>query len=151
MRDAAYLYELQPKNDKRLTSDYEAAEDNVSMLNSERDELRDRMKAWLRFRELEEWKDFRFSAPYERWKVDVRALRSVLRTNKSIQIPFPERIRLAFAESDIETLISAGRSRKVAVLRWLPRASSVGLDAHSVDLDAQQSRDWDEPESDEAD
>ena len=99
------------------------------------------MKAWLRFEGLEQWEDFKFSTPRERWKVDVRALQGVLLTNEPIQIPFPQRLRLAFADSDIETLIAAGRSRQSAVLRWLARAVSVGLDA-------QLSRDWHEPEPD---
>ena len=85
--------------------------------------------------------DFRFSTPRERWKVDVRALQGVVVTNEPIQIPFPQRLRLAFPESDIETLIAAGQSKQSAVLRWLPRAVSVGLDA-------QLSRDWHEPEPD---
>ena len=62
-------------------------------------------------------------------------------TNEPIQIPFPQRPRLAFAESEIETLIAAGRSKQSAVLRWLSRASSVGVDA-------QLSRDWHEAEPD---
>jgi len=118
------LYDLHPEDDERLTRDYETAEDKVSTLDSERVELRDRMKAWLRFQGLEQWQDFRFSSPRERWKVDVRALQGVLLTNEPIQIPFPQRLRLAFGDSDIETLIAAGRSRQGAVLRWLPRALS---------------------------
>jgi 3'-5' exonuclease len=136
-----YLYDLHPENDERLTCDYETAEDEVSTLDSERVELRDRMKGWLRFQGLEHWEDFRFSTPRERWKVDVRALQGVVLTDDPIQIPFPQRLRLAFGESEIETLIAAGRSKQSAVLRWLPRAFSVGPDA-------QLSRDWHEPEPD---
>jgi hypothetical protein len=132
---------LHPEDDERLTCDYQTAEDKVSTLDSERVELRDRMKGWLRFQGLEHWEDFRFSTPRERWKVDVRALQGVVLTNEPIQIPFPQRLRLAFADSDIETLIAAGRSKQSAVLRWLPRGFSVGLDA-------QLSRDWHEPEPD---
>jgi hypothetical protein len=136
-----YLYDLHPEDDDRLTRDYETAEDKVSTLDSERVELRDRMKAWLRFKELERWEQFVFSTRRERWKVDVRALQGVALSDDPIQIPFPQRLRLAFADSDIGTLIAAGRSRQSAVLRWLQRASSVGVDA-------QLSRDWHEPESD---
>jgi hypothetical protein len=135
------VYDLNPEDDERLTSDYETAEDKVSTHDSERVELRDRMKAWLGLQGLEEWEDFRFSTPHARWKVDVRALQGVVLTNEPIQIPFPQRLRLAFADSDTETLIAAGRSRQSAVLRWLSRASSVGPDA-------QLSRDWHEPEPD---
>ena len=69
-----YSYDLHPEDDERLTCDYEIAEDKVAILDSERVELRDRMKGWLRFQGLENWEDFRFSTPRERWKVDVRAL-----------------------------------------------------------------------------
>jgi hypothetical protein len=61
----------------RLTGDYEAAEDKVAILDSERVELRDRMKSWLRLHELEQWEDFRFSTSRERWKIDVRAARRI--------------------------------------------------------------------------
>jgi hypothetical protein len=138
---ARYIELLIPLKKARLTCDYETAEDKVSTLDSERVELRDRMKSWLRFQGLEHWEDFRFSTRRERWKVEVRALQGVVLTNEPIQIPFPQRLRLAFADSDIETLIAAGRSKQSAVLRWLPRGFSVGLDA-------QLSRDWPEPEPD---
>jgi ribonuclease D len=136
-----YLYDLHPEDDERLTCEYETAEDKVSILDSERVELRDRMKGWLRFQELEHWEGFRFSTPRERWKVDVRALQGLVMANEPIQIPFPQRLRLAFGDSEIEALIAAGRSKQSAVLRWLSRASSVGVDA-------QLSRDWHEPEPD---
>jgi hypothetical protein len=141
LRDESAGYDLHPQDDERLTRDYETAEHKLSMLDSERVELRERMKAWLQFEGLEQWEDFRFSTPSERWKLDVRALRETPLAKQPIQIPFPQRLRLAFAESDIETLIAAGRSKQSAVLRWLPRAFSVGLDA-------QLSRDWHEPEPD---
>jgi len=81
-----------------------------------------------------------FNAPR---KMESRCARlaGVVVTNEPIQIPFPQRLRLAFPESDIETLIAAGQSKQSAVLRWLPRAFSVGVDA-------QLSRDWHEPEPD---
>jgi hypothetical protein len=136
-----YLYDLDPKDDQRLTCDYESAEEKISILDSERSELRDRMKDWLGIQGVEQWEGFRFSTPHERWKVDLRALRGIVRANEPIEIRFPQRFRLAFPDADIEALIGAGRSKQNAVLRWLPRASSVGPDA-------QLSRDWHEPESD---
>ncbi len=139
--ELAYVYDFDPKDDERLTQDYERAEDKVSIIDSERVELRDRMKRWLRFQGMEQWEDFKFSTPRERWKVDVRALQRAFVTNEPIQVPFAQRLRLAFAESDIEALIATGRSKQAAVLRWLQRAYSVGLDA-------QLSRDWHEPEPD---
>jgi hypothetical protein len=51
--EPSYLYDLHPQDDERLTCDYETAEDKVSILDSERVELRDRMKGWLRFQGLE--------------------------------------------------------------------------------------------------
>jgi hypothetical protein len=139
--EPAYVYDFDPEDDERLTGDYERAEDKVSIIDSERVELRDRMKGWLRFQGLEQWEDFKFSTPRERWKVDLRALQGAFVTNEPIQVPFAQRLRLAFAEPDIEALIAAGRSKQAAVLRWLQRAYSVGLDA-------QLSRDWHKPEPD---
>jgi len=45
-----YLYDLDPKDDQRLTCDYESAEEKISILDSERSELRDRMKDCWGFR-----------------------------------------------------------------------------------------------------
>jgi hypothetical protein len=137
-----YVYDLHPDDDARLTGDYENAEDQVSIFDSERIELRDRMKGWLRSQGLDRWAEFRFSTPRESWKVDVRALQNVAATTGPIQIPFPQRLRLAFADSEIEALIAAGRSKQSPVLRWLQRTSSVGLDA-------QLSPAWHQPQPDQ--
>jgi hypothetical protein len=107
------------------------------VLESERGELRDRMKSWMRAQGLKQWEDFRLSSPRETWRVDLRAFRGVLLTEEPIQIAFPQRLRLAFQDADLERLLAVGRSRETPVLRWLPRALSVGLDA-------QQSRYWGE-------
>jgi hypothetical protein len=128
-------YVLDARNVGGLTDDYEAADHNVLIHDSERGELRDRMKRWMQSQNLLAWGDFRFSPPRERWKADLRALGGVLLTQQVIQIAFPHRLWLAFQESELESLIAAGQSNQTPVLRWLPRALSIGLDA-------QQSRDW---------
>jgi ribonuclease D len=130
----AATYALNPLDAGELTSDYETADHNVSVLTSERDELRQRMKLWMQAQGLHAWGDFSFSAPRERWKVDVRAIADGT-IREPIQIAFPQRLRLAFGESELEQLIAAGVTKEVPVLRWLPRALSVGPEA-------QQSRDW---------
>jgi hypothetical protein len=131
-------YVLDARNVEGLTDDYEAADRDVLIHDSERGELRDRMKRWMQAQSLLAWGDFRFSAPRERWKADLRALGGVLLTHQAIQIAFPHRLWLAFQESDLKILITAGRPNQTPVLRWIPRALSVGVDA-------QQSRDWEEP------
>jgi hypothetical protein len=52
-----------------------------------------------------------------------------------VQIGFPQRLRLAFQEAELEKLIAVGQARETPVLRGLSRALSVGPEA-------QQSRDW---------
>jgi hypothetical protein len=79
--EPAYVYDFDPEDDERLTGDYERAEDKVSIIDSERVELRDRMKGWLRFQGREQWEDFKFSTPRERWKVDLRALQGAFVTS----------------------------------------------------------------------
>jgi hypothetical protein len=59
----ARTYDLHPEDDERLTCDYEIAEDKVAILDSERVELRDRMKGWLRFQELETGRTSDFQRP----------------------------------------------------------------------------------------
>jgi ribonuclease D len=141
LRDESTHYDLNPNDHERLTRDYETADHKFTTLDSERAELRERMKAWLGFKRLSEWEGFSFSDPSERWKLDVRALQKTPLAKTPIQIPFPQRLRLAFTEADIDPLIAAGQSKQSAVLRWLPK----GL---SVRLDAQLSREWHESDSD---
>ena len=62
-------YRFNPRNDKKLTSDYEAAEHEYFVLESERDELRQRMKLWMQAQDRQTWGKFSFSVPSERWKV----------------------------------------------------------------------------------
>ena len=134
----------------RLTADYEAIEDEVLRLESERRELRNRMRSWMQLRDLSMCDEFRFSAPRERWKVEVRKLWGVIPAGTKLQIAFPQRLWLAFGEADLELLIATGQSKETPVLRWLPRALSVGarpVDDHER-LEQQESRDWDAVDGD---
>ena len=137
-------YILNARKIDGLTRDYENSEHNVQVLESERSELRARMKRWMGGQNLLEWGDFRFSSPREQWKVDLRSLGDVLLANSAVQIGFPQRLWLAFEEPDLDALIAAGQSKQIPVLRWVSHAVSVGLEA-------QQSRDWDEAGTIEAD
>jgi ribonuclease D len=146
-------YNLNPRDVDGLTAEYEEAEHNVSELESERDELRQRMKLWMQAQSLGTWGDFSFSAPRERWKVDLHRLADVF-MREAVQITFPQRLWLAFNESELERLIATGATKQTAVLRWLRRSPSFDLEvqrAHSFDEvqeapffdpEVQQSRDW---------
>jgi hypothetical protein len=126
---------------ERVTHDYEAIEHEVLLLESERAELRERMKGWMMLRGLAAWGDFRFSAPKERWTVDARALSALIPHGTDAQIAFPKRLQLAFQDEELESLVAAGESRQTPVLRWLSRALSVGPQA-------QESRDWESDDDD---
>jgi hypothetical protein len=128
-------YDLNPKDPERLTNDYEQADHQVMVYESERSELRDRVKRWMRAEAVEEWEGFGFSRPRESWKVDLRGLHVMLPIEQPVQIGFPQRLRLAFEEAELEKLIAVGQAREKPVLRWLSRGLSVGPEA-------QQSRDW---------
>src|SRR5262249_6722628 len=123
--------------DEGLTDDYENADHDFRILDSERSELRRRMRCWMDVNSVSAWGEFRFSAPSERWKIDLHTLGSILVVDQEIQVGFPLRLWLAFEESELKKLIAEGRSRQIPVLRWLPRALSIGFDV-------QQSRDWEE-------
>lgn len=137
-------YVMDTTDVERLTHDYEAREAEVLRLESERGELLDRMRSWMQFHDRAMWGEFRFSEPHERWKVDVRELWGVIPIGTTVQIAFPQRLWLAFGEADLERLIATGQSKDTPVLRWLPRALSVGL--HALDdrerFERQESRDW---------
>jgi hypothetical protein len=102
----------------------------------------------MELRGLATWGEFRFSAPRERWRVDVRKLWGVVPVGTNQQIAFPQRLWLAFGEADLERLIATGQSKETPVLRWLPRALAIGVS--SIDeyerVERQESRDWESSE-----
>jgi ribonuclease D len=129
------VYHFDPEDVERLTSEYEEADHNVLVLESERDDLRDRMRLCLKAQDLTTWGEFAFSEPRERWRVELRALKGLLATSEPIEVPFPTRLWLAFSEAELAQIFAAGQSRQSPVLRWLPRAMPFGFEA-------QQSRYW---------
>ena len=134
-------YKVREADVERVTRDYEVAEHNTLTLASERAELRDRMKQWMQRRGLAEWGEFYFSEPSVSWRVDARALKGMV-PGPALQVAFPQRLWLAFQEQEFQSLIDAGQSQETPVLRWLPRALSVGPQA-------QESRDWEDSEEDD--
>ena len=129
------MYHFDPEDVERLTSEYEEADHNVLVLESERDDLRDRMRLCLKAQDLTTWGEFAFSEPRERWRVELRALKGLLATSEPIEVPFPTRLWLAFSEAELAQIFAAGHFRQSPVLRWLPRAMPFGFEA-------QQSRYW---------
>jgi hypothetical protein len=129
------VYGFDPKQVDRLTQDFEKADHDVLVHESERNDLRDRMRLWLNEKDLQTWGEFTFSKPQERWRVELRALNGLLGGSEPIEVRFPTRLWLAFGEAELTQLLAAGQARQSAVLRWLPRAMPFGFEA-------QQSRYW---------
>jgi hypothetical protein len=65
------VYRFDAANVERLTHDFEEADHNVLVLESERNDLRDRMRLWLNSKNLATWGEFTFSKPQDRWRVEL--------------------------------------------------------------------------------
>jgi ribonuclease D len=121
-----------PVDPARVDADFASIDHRIRLLDSEKDELRDRMKCWLAWKGLDAWGDFVFTPESERWSADVRELAELLPA-EPYEMGLPKRYLLAFPPETLEEL--SPRTKATPVLRWRhPR------DLHTNDV--QLSRDW---------
>lgn len=136
LRPAPVTYGVREDDPARVDCDFAAIDHRRRLITSEREELRERMKAWLAWNELDGWGEFRFSAPRERWAADVRDLAGLLPPEPCEQ-GLPLRFMLAFPPAALAEL--SPRVSHGSILMWRqPRADEVQL-----------SREWQEAAGDE--
>jgi ribonuclease D len=139
-RPAAGTYVVRPDDPTSADRDFAGIDHRRRLLQSEREELRDRMKCWLTWKQLDGWGQFSFSAPQERWAGDIRDLAGLLPA-EPYETGLPQRFLLAFPPAALEELNPL--TSRSAVLYWHhPR------EVHRVD-DVQLSRDWHEAAAEE--
>ena len=140
-RPRAAPYVVKPDDAAAADAAFAAVDHRRRALQSEREELRDRIKCWLLWRRLDEWREFSFSPPQERWYADMRDLAGMLPA-EPYETGLPKRFLLAFPPSALAEL--SPQTSRIAVLQWHPPREAPS--AHDVQL----SRDWQEAAAEEA-
>ncbi|HJZ10521.1 MAG TPA: hypothetical protein VJ521_00125, partial [Acidobacteriota bacterium] len=67
-------YSLNPDDPYQVAADYMLLDDRQRMLESEKLELRQRMRAWMDLQSLKAWGSWKIAEPQPRWHIDVRDL-----------------------------------------------------------------------------
>jgi ribonuclease D len=120
---------------------YGEIDEDRRRLVSEREELRDRMKAWMEMKALAEYDGFRIADPEERWSADMRALVDLCPAAADREIAVPKPFTLAFGGGVIDRMQTT--SRESAFVMWRERTGT------QLDPLASQSRDWHESETED--
>ncbi len=141
-REPRAIYPVATIDEAEVDRQYAEVDDARRRLDSERDELRCRMKAWMEMSALTLWEGFAFADPTERWSVDMRALIELLPAAADREVGVPLQFRLAFGGGVLDRLEAT--NRETAFVTWRERLAT------HLDPEASQSRDWHE-ETSEAD
>lgn len=133
-------FSLRPDDAAALDREFARIDHRRRLLQSEREELRDRMKCWLLWKDLDAWGDFSFSPPVQRWSADIRDLAGLL-PPEPYETGLPQRFLLAFPPLALAEL--SPRTSRSAVLQWRhPRD-------FTLPDEVQLSRDWHEAAGEE--
>ena len=124
---------------ERIDREYAEIDDARRRLDSERDEVRGRMKAWMEMSGLTDSHGFRICDPEERWSMDMRVLVEVLPAAAARVIAVPAQFRLAFGGGVLDRLQAT--MRETAFVTWRERLAT------HLDPEASQSRDWHEADA----
>ena len=98
------IYPVADHREDEVDREYAEIDDARRRLDSEREELRCRMKAWMEMTGLTEWDGFRIADPEERWSADMRALVELLPAAAAREIAVPKSFVLAFGGGVVDRL-----------------------------------------------
>jgi len=129
------IYDLDPEAPERVASEFAAADDEHRKVESERQELKDRMRAWMEHAKVNEWGGFEISDSSPRLRADVRMVADWLRDGERPSTGLPGRFLLAFSPRQIAALSEYVDGALSPVMRWRP-------DRSAVPIELAQSRDW---------
>jgi hypothetical protein len=128
-------YDLDPEAPDRVATDFAAADHEHRKLESERLELKDRMRAWMECAKVNEWGEFEISDSSPRLRTDVRIVADWLQDGECPSTGLPGRFLLAFSPHQIAALSEYVDGALTPVLRWRP-------DRTAMPIEIAQSRDW---------
>jgi hypothetical protein len=128
-------YDLDPEAPDRIAAEFAAADHEHRKLESERQELKDRMRAWMECAKVNERGGFEISDGSPRLRTDVRLVADWLREGEGPSTGLPGRFLLAFSPREIAALSEYVDGALSPVMRWRP-------DRTAVPIDIAQSRLW---------
>lgn len=129
------LYELEEGDPDGLGVRFAEADHRHRTLESQRQELKERMRAWMGHARLAEWGDFEISDSAPRLAADVRGVAEWLREGEDPSTGLPARFLVTFSSQQLAALSEYVDAAAMPVLRWRPERTV-------VPIDAAQSRDW---------
>ncbi len=129
------IYQLDREAPDRVATEFAAADHEHQKLESERQELKDRMCAWMEHAKASTWGEFEISDSSPRLRTDVRIVADWLRDGETSSTGLPGRFLLAFSPQQIAALSEYVDGALTPVMRWRP-------DRTAVPMEIVQSRDW---------
>jgi ribonuclease D len=130
-------YDVDPADPDRVASDFALADHQHRTLESERQELRERMRGWMTHSRVTQWGGFVLSDSSPRLNTDVRDVAGWLRDEVEPSTGLPGRFLQALGPEQTATLSQYVDASALPVLRWRP-------DRMALPVDMAQSRDWHE-------
>jgi hypothetical protein len=118
-----------------VASAFAAADHQHRTLESERQELRDRMRAWMAHAHATVWGGFVLSDSTPRLNTDIRDVAEWLRDGENPSTGLPHRFLQALGPTQVSSLNDYVDAAATPVLRWRP-------DRTALPVDMAQSRDW---------
>ena len=133
--DGKPMYALDPRDPDAVAAEYAAAWHEPRVLESERQELKERMRAWMECARLKVWGEFEISDSAPRLGADVRAVAECLRDGEEPSTGLPARFLLTFSPQQVAALSEYVDGTALPILRWRP-------DRSVEPLEVAQSREW---------
>jgi ribonuclease D len=128
-------YELDAADPEGVGALFASADHAHRTLESERQELRERMRAWMADRQTSEWGGFAITDSAPRLTADVRSVAEWLRPGEAPSTGLPARFLATFSGRQLAALSEYVDAAANPILRWRP-------DRSIVPVEVAQSRDW---------
>ncbi len=133
--DGKPSYAVSADDPDAIAAEYAAAWHDHRVLESERQELKERMRAWMEHARLKLWGEFEISDSAPRLAADVRAVAECLRDGEEPSTGLPARFLLSFSRPQVAALNEYVDGTALPILRWWP-------DRSVEPLEVGQSREW---------
>jgi hypothetical protein len=128
-------YDVDADEPDRVAGDFAAADHQHRMLESERQELKEPMRAWMEHARVTEWGGLILSDSTPRLNTDVRDVAEWLLDGENPSTGLPHRFLQALGPTQVATLNDYVDAAATPVMRWRP-------DRAALPIDMAQSRDW---------
>lgn len=120
VKPKACKYILNSVDPHCVALDYLNADEELRICESNKTELRSRMRAWLEFSNLRLWEKWKISDLLERRHIDIRDLEPFIAFGSSCDMNLPKKFQICFAPEEIENAQDSIITKTTPVLIWRP-------------------------------